>query len=168
MFRSAYTHGGLNHDIAQAQLPHGSLSHVLLVEDPNLAEIREEDGRAILRAKAAGTVRVIAIRAGENRFSEIRIWPADQPMPPGTTTCGTHPIGRELGDISAAPVPGAPNIFSLEQNKEGRTYLRAVESDGMQTWTWLMPETTKDVELVCGDWLGGALISANRSDSFTL
>ena len=31
-----------------------------------------------------------------------------------------------------------------------------------------MPEKTHDVELVSGDWLGGALISANRGDSYTL
>jgi hypothetical protein len=31
-----------------------------------------------------------------------------------------------------------------------------------------MPEKTHDVDLVCGDWLGGALVSANRSDSYTL
>lgn len=31
-----------------------------------------------------------------------------------------------------------------------------------------MPEQTHDVELVCGDWLGGALISANHTDSYTL
>ena len=31
-----------------------------------------------------------------------------------------------------------------------------------------MPEATLDVDLVCGDWLGGALISANRKDSYTL
>jgi hypothetical protein len=31
-----------------------------------------------------------------------------------------------------------------------------------------MPEQTHDVELVCGDWLGGALISANHANSYTL
>jgi outer membrane protein assembly factor BamB len=31
-----------------------------------------------------------------------------------------------------------------------------------------MPEKTRDVELVCGDWLGGALISANQPSSYTL
>ncbi|HLM98705.1 MAG TPA: hypothetical protein VK335_05460 [Bryobacteraceae bacterium] len=38
----------------------------------------------------------------------------------------------------------------------------------MQAWSWQVPEKTRNVELVCGDWLGGALISANRGDSYTL
>jgi hypothetical protein len=33
----------------------------------------------------------------------------------------------------------------------------------------LLPETVHNVELICGDWLGGALISAtNRPDEFGL
>src|SRR5262249_54203969 len=31
-----------------------------------------------------------------------------------------------------------------------------------------MPEATHDAELVCGDWTGGAVISANRPDSYTV
>jgi len=56
----------------------------------------------------------------------------------------------------------------LEQTAHGSTYLRAVADDGIQVWTWLLPENTHDVELVCGDWLGGALISANHPNSYTL
>ena len=79
-----------------------------------------------------------------------------------------HPIGRDIGDISAVPTPDGPHIFSLEQTAGGSTYLRGVGADGIQLWAWLMPEDARDVELVCGDWTGGALISANRGDSFTL
>jgi outer membrane protein assembly factor BamB len=138
------------------------------VDDSALADIREEDGRAVVHAKAAGTVRIIATLHGEQRFREIKIWSQDQPLAPGTTKWGTHPIGREIGDISAVPTPGGPSVFSLEQTANGKTYLRGVRDDGIQIWNWLMPETTRDVDLVCGDWLGGALISANRNDSYTL
>src|ERR1035438_5229091 len=138
------------------------------VDDSAVADVREENGRAVVHAKAPGTVRIRATLHGEKRFREIKIWPQDQPMPMGTTTWGTHPIGREIGDISAVPTPDGPSIFSLEQTANGKTYLRGVRDDGIQIWNWLMPETTRDVDLVCGDWLGGALISANRSDSYTL
>jgi outer membrane protein assembly factor BamB len=138
------------------------------VDDLAVADVREENGRAVVHAKAPGTVRIGATLNGEKRSREIKIWPQDQPMPMGTTTWGTHPIGREIGDISAVPTPDGPSIFSLEQTANGKTYLRGVRDDGIQIWNWLMPETTRDVDLVCGDWLGGALISANRSDSYTL
>jgi outer membrane protein assembly factor BamB len=138
------------------------------VDDPALAEIQEEDGRVVVHAKAAGTVRVSAALGGEIRFREIKIWSPDRPAPPGTTNWGTHPIGREIGDIPAVPTADGPHLFSLEQTASGSTYLRAIGDDGIQVWTWLMPEITHDVELVCGDWLGGALISANHGNSYTL
>ena len=138
------------------------------VDNPSLADIHEEDGRVVVHAKAAGTVRISATLHGEIRVREIKIWSHDQPPPPGTSNWGTHPIGREIGDLAAVPMPDGPNVFSLEQTANGNTYLRAVRDDGIQVWRWLMPEKTRDVELVCGDWLGGALISANRSDSYTL
>jgi hypothetical protein len=138
------------------------------VDDPDLAEIKEVDGYMVLHAKAPGTVRVDATLEGETRSSDIVIWLSDEKAPPGTVNWGMHPIGRDIGDIAAVPTEDGPNSFSLEQTPGGRTYLRGVREDGIQIWNWLMPEATQDVDLVCGDWLGGALISANRPDSYTL
>jgi outer membrane protein assembly factor BamB len=133
------------------------------VDNPDVADIEEVDGYAVVHSKGVGTVRVSAALNGEMRFRDIRIWSSLRPMPIGTTFWGLHPIGREIGDIPAVPGDG-PTIFSLEQTSDGRTYLRADEEDGIQAWTWLLPERTHDVELVCGDWMGGALISANHSN----
>ena len=144
---------------------HGALWSI---DQSGLAEVREEDGRATVYTKAAGTIRVSASLNGVTRTAEIRIWPADQPLPNGTTTWGMHPIGREVGDLPAVPGPGPVSTFSLEQTAEGSTYLRGVTDEGIQEWAWLMPEKARNVELICGDWLGGALIAANRADSFTL
>ena len=55
------------------------------VDNSDLADIREEEGRAVVHAKAAGTVRISAILQGQRRFREIKIWPADQPPPAGAT-----------------------------------------------------------------------------------
>lgn len=138
------------------------------VDAPDRAEIREENGRAIVHAKAWGTVRVTATLGLEKRFRDVEIWPFDHPLPVGTIRWGLHHIGRDLKDLAAVPTPDAPNMFALEQTAAGRTYLRGVSEDGMQLWAWLMPEKTMNVELVCGDWLGGALISANQPNSYTL
>src|SRR5262249_26997646 len=138
------------------------------VDDPERASIRVEDGRAVLHAKAVGSVRVSATRNGETRYREITIWSAVRPMPPGTTTWGNDAIGREIGDLPAVPTSDGPSTYALEQTSKGDTYLRATREDGIQVWRWLMPEKNRDVELVCGDWMGGALISSNRADSYTL
>jgi outer membrane protein assembly factor BamB len=138
------------------------------IDDSGLAEIQEQNGRAVVHAKGAGTVRVSAVLSGEARSREITIWPLDQPLPPGTTRWGTHGVGRDIRDLAAVPTEDGPNQFSMEQAAGDSSYLRGIREDGIQVWSWLMPEKTHDVELVCGDWLGGALISANRPDSFTL
>jgi hypothetical protein len=139
------------------------------VDDPERVDLRlEEFGRAVLRAKAVGTVRVRATIGAQTRVREIKIWPASNSIPDGTTSWALHPIGRELGDLPAVPVDGAQVLFSLEQTPAGTTYLRADRDDGIQVWTWLMPGGARDVELVCGDWLGGAVISANDNDSYTI
>ncbi len=137
------------------------------VDNPDLAELREENGYMVLHPKALGTVVVTATLGEETRTREIKIWSALRPLPAGTIGWSGHPIGREIGDLPAVPGDG-PTLYSLEQTESGKTYLRANREDGIQLWTWLMPETVHDVELVCGDWMGGALISASREDSFTL
>jgi outer membrane protein assembly factor BamB len=138
------------------------------VDDASLAEIRQEEGHVVLRAKDRGTVRVSAALGNETRYLDIKIWPEADRLPPGTTNWSMHPIGRDVGDIPAVPTEDGPELYSLEQTPSGSTYLRAVEPDGIQMWTWLIPEKTYDVELICGDWLGGAVLSATRSDSYTL
>lgn len=138
------------------------------VSDPDLAEIQGIDGRVVVHTKAVGTVRVSATLGQQTRFRDIKIWPESEPLPTGTTNWGIHPIGREIRDLAAVPTVGGPTQFALEETARGSVYLRANEEDGIQTWTWLMPEKTSDVELVCGDWFGGALISANRTSAYTL
>lgn len=138
------------------------------VDNPDVAEIQEEGGLMVVHAKAVGTVRVSATLNGEMRFRDIKIWSPLRPLPIGTTFFGLDPIGREVGDLPAVPTSDGPTVFALEQTTAGDTYLRADRNDGIQIWTWLMPEKTQDVELICGDWLGGALISATKGNSFTL
>lgn len=135
------------------------------VDNPELAVISEDAGYAVLHPKKVGIVRVTAVLNGTMRDEEITIHSA-LGLPVGTTKWSTAPIGREIHDLPAAPGDG-PHIYSLEQNVTG-TYLRAFAEDGIQLWRWTLPETGTDVDLVCGDWLGGALISANHKDSFTL
>jgi outer membrane protein assembly factor BamB len=139
------------------------------IDPSDLGDIEPgEHGRAVVHAKAIGTVRVTATVGMETRFRDIVIWPAENPIPPGTTNWGVRPIGRELGDIPAVPTDDGPNMFSLEQTAAGGNYLRAGRDDGIQVWSWVVPEPTRNVELGCGDWLGGAVISANRADSYTI
>ena len=138
------------------------------INDPSLAAGSEENGRFVLRPLKPGTVRVTAVLNGERRYIDIPIWADESKLPQGGSRWGMHPIGRELGDIAAVPTENGPNMFSLEQTFSGDTYLRGTREDGIQIWAWHLPEPTKDVELICGDWLGGALIGANRASDFTL
>lgn len=138
------------------------------VNDPTLAMVSEQGGRFILRATKPGTVRVTAVLKGEQQYLDIPIWANRSFIPAGSTNWGMHPIGRELGDIAAVPTESGPNMLSLEQTPKGDTYLRGTREDGIQIWAWHLPEDTRDVELICGDWLGGALIGANHGSDYTL
>ena len=138
------------------------------VNDPGLVETREEDGRLVVHAIKPGTVIVSAYLRGARRTRQIAIAPANGSRPQGTVNWGTHPIGRELGDIAAVPTAGGPSILTLEQTPAGETYLRGIREDGIQIWAWHLPEKTASVDLVCGNWLGGALISANHGDDYTV
>ena len=99
------------------------------VNDPALVETHEEDGRLVVQAIKPGTVIVSAFFHGEQRTRQISIAPAGARQP-GTVNWGTHPIGRELGDIAAVPTADGPNILTLEQTRGGETYLRGIRDDG--------------------------------------
>lgn len=66
------------------------------------------------------------------------------------------------------PSEDGPEFYTVEQKPDGSTYVRAIEQDGIQMWSWALPEQTHSVKLVCGDWLGGAVVSADHQNSFTL
>jgi hypothetical protein len=133
------------------------------INDPSLAAVSEQDGRLTLRAIKPGTIRVSAEFKGERRSLDIPIWADPGQIPRGSTRWGMQPIGREIRDIAAVPTEDGPNMLSLEQTPQGDTYLRGSREDGIQIWAWHLPEATRDVELICGDWLGGALIGANHA-----
>ncbi|MCU1270914.1 MAG: hypothetical protein JWN74_2208 [Acidobacteriaceae bacterium] len=139
------------------------------VDNPELADIEStEDGRAVLHAKSMGTVRVSAAWHGELKSEDINIWSVVKGPPVGATNWGVDDIGTQIRDLPAVPTATGPTLYSLEQNGSGETYLRAFSGSGMQLWRWRLPESSRNIELVCGDWTGGALISANNSRSFTL
>ena len=141
---------------------------VWTVSDSELAEVQEIDGRAVVHTKGVGTVRISATLGQQTRSREFTIWPNSERLPVGTTNWGIRPIGKEIADLPAVPTVGGITELALEQTAAGITYLRGNEEDGIQAWTWQMPEKTPDVEMVCGDWFGGALISANRTNAYTL
>jgi hypothetical protein len=138
------------------------------INDPSLATVSEQDGRITLVAMKAGVVRVTAVLQGQRRYLDVLIWADQSSLPPGGTHWGMHSIGRDINDIAAVPTGDGPNMLSLEQTSRGDTYLRGTREDGIQIWAWHLQEQTRDVELICGDWLGGALIGANRASDFTL
>lgn len=138
------------------------------VDNPDLAEIQEQDGRAVLHSTGIGTVVVTASWGGEMRSREIRILPADQ-APKGGPRWSDHDFrATSRGELPAVPTSDAPHLYLLEEFPDGKTRLRAISDDGIQIWTWLLPETNHDVELICGDWLGGALIGTKHNGSYTL
>lgn len=139
------------------------------IDNPDLATLEEQEGREVLHATKVGTLVVSAFWHGETRTREIKIWSSVRPLPTGTNKWSTHDYrGRNIGDIPAVPTADGPNMYSVEEFPSGDTHVRAIREDGIQVWAWLLPERTHNVDLVCGDWLGGVLLSVNHEDSYTL
>jgi hypothetical protein len=137
------------------------------VDSSELAEIKEESGHGVLYPKAAGVVHVVASHEGTAVTEEIRIWHLE----PGMNLAGPIWVvpsnGRELGALQAAPSIDGPDLFTLDRDNRG-TYVRAFTNRGLQMWMWTVPEVGGEVELVCGDNMGGAVVTVTRSDSYTL
>jgi hypothetical protein len=81
------------------------------IDQPELADLSEENGLAVIHAKAAGSLKVNAVVNFGKRSREITIWPADQPLPPGTTHWGAHSIGRDIRDLAAVPMQTESTCF---------------------------------------------------------
>lgn len=137
------------------------------VDSPELAEIKVESGHAVLYPKAEGMVHVVASLDGTAFSAQIKIWPAA----PGMRIAGPHwavpSIGHELAVLQAAPTFDGPDLFTLDRNDRG-IYVRAFTNRGLQMWIWILPESAGDVELVCSENMGGAIVTVTRSDSYTL
>jgi outer membrane protein assembly factor BamB len=137
------------------------------VDNSELADIRQESGHVVLHPKAAGVLHVVALLEGATLTEEIKIWSLE----PRMRIAGPHWVvpstGRELAALQAAPTADGPDIFTLDQNDKG-TYVRAFTNRGLQMWMWDLPETGGAVELVCGDNMGGAILTVTRSNFYTL
>ncbi|HEY3974335.1 MAG TPA: hypothetical protein VGM18_15120 [Candidatus Sulfotelmatobacter sp.] len=135
------------------------------VDDPDLAQIRVENGHAVLYAKASGSVNVAASADGTTLARKILIWPQGSKFK--GIRWSVPPIGRETGTLQAVPADDGPDLFSLDQTGQG-TYLRAFSNRGLQLWLYRIPEAFGKIEFVCGDDLGGAVLADVHSDFYTL
>ena len=137
------------------------------VDSPELAEIKEENVHAVFHSKAAGVVRVQAMHEGRALSEEIRIWD----LAPGMFLTGPHWVvpstGRELGALQSVPTVDGPDLFTLDQTDKG-ALVRGLTNRGIQLWIWTLPKTGGKFELVCGDNLGGALLTVTFPDSYVV
>lgn len=137
------------------------------VDSTDLAEIREESGYAVLYSKAAGVVRIVALLEGTSLTAEAKIWS----LAPGMWLRGVHwavpSTGRQKAVLQAVPSADGPDLFTLDQDDNG-AYVRGFTSRGMQMWKWTVPDSKGDVELLCGEDSGGAVLAVARPDSYTL
>jgi hypothetical protein len=137
------------------------------VDNSELAEIKQESGHAVLYSKAAGVVHVVAMVEGAALTEEIKIWPEAPRMAIAGAHWAVPSTGRELAAFQAAPTSDGPDLFTLDRNDKG-VYVRAFTNRGLQMWMWALPETADNVEFLCGDNAGGAVVTVTRPDSYTL
>jgi hypothetical protein len=137
------------------------------VDSSELAEIRHESGQIVLFPKSAGVVHVSTSIEGTTLTAEIKIWSLE----PRMRIAGPHWVvpstGNELAALQAAPTADGPDLFTLDQNDKG-TYVRAFTNRGLQMWMSSLPEAGGKAELVCGDNMGGAVLTVTRPHAYSL
>jgi hypothetical protein len=139
------------------------------ISDPALAELTTEPGGEVFfYAKAPGIVMVTASVRGFELQTEIKIW-AGEKLPDASVKWSLQPLGRSLDLLPAFPTGAEPSVdlYSLEQDAHN-TYVRAVSNKGIQRSLWTLADFTGKVKIICGDNLGGLLISTDRPDSYTV
>ena len=137
------------------------------VDSTDLADIKEESRHAILHPKTAGVVRVTATIEGKTLTEEIRIWRLDAGMRISGPLWAVPSTGRELAALQAVPSIDGPDLFTLDRS-DGGYFVRGLTNRGLQIWIWNVPESDGDVELLCGENLGGAIVTVTRRDSYTV
>lgn len=137
------------------------------IDSRELAEIKEASGHAVLHPKAAGVVHVVATHETTTLTAEIRIWE----LTPGMFIVGPHWVvpstGRQLGIVQAVRTVDGPVLFTLDQTNNGIA-VRGLTNRGLQMWMWTLPRPGGVAEVICGDDLGGLILSVTRNDSYTI
>jgi hypothetical protein len=137
------------------------------IDSTEAAELELDSAASpVLHAKAAGTVRIIAALEGHVEEEEIRVWPLQ--LPQGSEKWRIHSLGVNLKILPAFPTENSDvDLFSLDQNERG-TYLRGYSTQGMQRFLWVLPEAERKVKIVCGDFLGNAILAVSHDASYVL
>jgi hypothetical protein len=148
-----------------------------ILSDPTLADIRIENGHAIVTGKAAGVV----FLSNDSGTPQASIHVLDG-MPLGLFESRwlPHPIdGRFVHALWSATAWGgqAANTeadsgggvaYYYEDRGPIHSHIRAVSRSGLQVWQWPVQAAADDLRMICCDSYGGVLLQIGTVDSRVL
>jgi outer membrane protein assembly factor BamB len=142
------------------------------LSDPDIADLRIEEGRAIVTGKAPGVVK-LSVSTGAQE-AEITVHDGKPPMPQDSRWILQPVDGQFVRALWASGTWGgsAADADSEEDNHaayfygdKGRdsSHVRAVREDGLQVWQWPVHRSSETPRVICGDIYGGVLVEVGDS-----
>ena len=148
-----------------------------VVSDPDIAELRIEDGRAIVTGKAPGVVK-LSVSTGAKE-AEITVHDGKPPMPSDSRWILQPLDGQFVRALWASGTWGgsAPDADQLEDSHAAYFYddkgpssshIRAVREDGLQVWQWPAHGSSEVLRMICGDVYSGVLLEIGEEEKRVL
>jgi outer membrane protein assembly factor BamB len=147
------------------------------LSDSDVAELRIEEGRAIVTGKAPGVVKLMVSTGAKE--AEITVHDGKPPMPSDSRWILQPIDGQFVKAFWASGTWGgsAPDPDQLEDshaayfyNDKGpsSSHIRAVGEDGLQVWQWPAHRSSEAPRMICGDVYGGVLVQIGEQDKRVL
>lgn len=141
------------------------------LSDRDIAELRIEDGRAIVSGKAPGVVK-LSVSTGAQE-AEITVHDGKPPMPQDSRWILQPVDGQFVRALWASGTWGgsAADADPVEDNHAAYFYgdkgpssshVRAVREDGLQVWQWPAHGSSESPRMICGDIYGGVLVEVGE------
>jgi hypothetical protein len=147
------------------------------LSNPDLAELKVDDGRAIVTVKAAGELTLSNSLAAEP--AEIVVHNGEPPMPQdnrwilrplnGGFVNALWASGTWGGSAEGADeeTDSTPKYYYQDRGPDG-SQIRAVRENGLQTWQWPVHRPAEALTMICGDIFGGVLLQIGDKKSRVL
>jgi hypothetical protein len=148
-----------------------------VLSDPILAELRIENGHAIVTGKAPG----IVFLSDDSGAVQVSIHVLDgRPLGLFESRWILLPMdGRFVHALWAATTWGGQSAtteadansevaYYYEDRSPFRSHIRAVSRQGLQIWQWPAQTADDNPRMICGDTFGGVLVQIGSADSRVL
>jgi outer membrane protein assembly factor BamB len=141
------------------------------VSDDNLAQIYPDEQRkniVIVQALAPGEVTLRASLNGQTHSITVNIWPEHLP-PDHHVKWDSIAFGKGINEVKAMRYSLDQPALYMASQAGSIVVVHAVDMDGLQYWSWIIPESQGNAaKLLCADDHGGIIVKLQRAHDYVI